>query len=122
MGGLLFCGDRIDSLPKDRLALLTHEPLLDVWRNHKYAVPLDLFSGVDIPRIWKLELEDRIVFGFFNWVDDASETTWSLTDLELDEGSYSLKDLWSGESLKLNTSGLTLDMVPHSVRLIEFRK
>jgi len=122
MGGLLFCGDRIDSLPPDRLALLKHEPLLDVWRNHKHAIPLDLFSGVDIPRIWKLELEDRIVFGFFNWLDDASKTSWTLADLELSADSYRLKDLWSGKSLKLNNGGLTLDMVPHSVRLIEFRK
>ena len=71
---------------------------------------------------WKLELEDRIVFGFFNWLDDASKITWTLADLELSSGAYRLKDLWSGKSLRLNNRGLTLDMVPHSVRLIEFRK
>jgi alpha-galactosidase len=122
MGGLLFGGDRIEALSKDRLDLYRHKPVLDVWKNGKYAVPLDLFSGADIPRIWKLELEDRIVFGLFNWVDDATETTWSFKDLELEAGAYKLTDLWSGQPVALNENGLTLSMPPHTVRLIEFRK
>jgi hypothetical protein len=122
MGGFLFGGDRIESLPKDRLALYTHQPILEVWQNHKHAIPLDLFSGVDVPRIWKLELEDRIVFGFFNWMDDAAKTPWSLDDLELETGAYRLKDLWSGQGVEMAPAGLTLPMAPHTVRLIEFKK
>jgi alpha-galactosidase len=122
MGGFLFGGDRIESLPPERLELYRHKPLLDVWRNHTHAVPLDLFSGADIPRIWKLELADRIVFGFFNWIDEASETSWSFDDLEMDKGAYRLTDLWSGQAVSLNKSGLTLSMEPHRVRLIEFKK
>ena len=49
MGGFLFGGDRIESLPKDRLDLYRHKPVLDVWKNGRHAVPLDLFSGADIP-------------------------------------------------------------------------
>jgi|Laugresbdmm110sn_2_1035109.scaffolds.fasta_scaffold00344_4 alpha-galactosidase len=122
MGGFLFGGDRIESLPKDRLDLYRHKPLLDVWRSGKHAVPLDLFSGADIPRIWKLELPDRTVFGFFNWIDAAVESTWSLRDLELGTGTYRLTDLWSGQPVALGQSGLTLPMAPHTVRLIEFRQ
>lgn len=122
MGGFLFGGDRIESLPKDRLDLYRHKPVLDVWKSGKYAMPLDLFSGADIPRIWKLELADRIVFGLFNWVDDATETTWSFKDLELAAGAYKLTDLWSGQPVVLNENGLTLSMEPHTVRLIEFKK
>ena len=122
MGGLLFGGDRLESLPKDRLDLYRHQPLLEVWKNGKHAVPLDLFSGADIPRIWKLELPDRTVFGFFNWIDEASETTWSLEDLEMAPGDYNLTDLWSGEKVPMESSGLKLSMPPHTVRLIEYRK
>ncbi|VGO20704.1 alpha-galactosidase [Pontiella sulfatireligans] len=122
MGGFLFGGDRIESLPKDRLDLYKHKPLIDVWSNHQHAVPLDLFSGVDVPRIWKLELDNRIVFGFFNWIDETSETTWSFDDLEIDAGKYRLTGIWSGKPVALNQNGLTLSMEPHSVRLIEFTK
>ena len=122
MGGLLFGGDRLESLPKDRLDLYRHQPVLEVWAHHEHAVPLDLFTGVDIPRIWKLELEDRIVYGLFNWMDDASETTWSFDDLELEAGKYRLTDLWSGEPVNMKRTGLTLKMAPHTVRLIEIRK
>lgn len=122
MGGFLFGGDRIESLPKDRLDLYKHQPVLDVWAHHEHAVPLDLFTGVDIPRIWKLELVDRIVFGLFNWMDEASETTWSLEDLELPAGDYQIKDIWSGETVPMGKTGLTLAMEAHTVRLIEFKK
>ncbi len=122
MGGFLFGGDRIESLPKDRLDLYRHKPVIDVWKNGKHAVPLDLFSGADIPRIWKMELPDRTVFGFFNWIDDAAETTWSFKDLELAAGAYKLTDLWSGQPVVMDKTGLTLKMEPHTVRLIEFRK
>ncbi len=122
MGGILFGGDRIESLPKDRLELYRHQPLLDVWSNGKHAVPLDLFSGADIPRIWKLELADRTVFGFFNWVDEAAETTWTMADLEMPAGDYRLVDIWSGEPVKTAPGGLTLKMAPHTARLIEFKK
>ncbi len=122
MGGLLFGGDRLESLPKERLDLYRHQPLLEVWKNGKHAVPLDLFSGADIPRIWKLELTDRTVFGFFNWIDEASETTWSMKDLEMAAGNYKFTDLWSGASVPLDTGIFKLSMAPHTVRLIEFRK
>ena len=122
MGGFLFSGDRIESLPKARLDLYRHKPVLEVWRNGKHAVPLDLFSGADIPRIWKLELPDRTVFGFFNWIDADSETTWALADLEMAAGAYRLVDLWSGSPVQLNARGIEFSMPPHTVRLIEFRK
>ncbi|NDV60993.1 hypothetical protein G0Q06_00865 [Puniceicoccales bacterium CK1056] len=122
MGGFLFGGDRIEALPKERLALYKKQAVLDVWANHKHAVPLDLFTGVDIPRIWKLELEDRIVFGFFNWMDEDVDTTWSLVELELAAGDYRLTDLWSGEAVPIITDGIHLSMPAHTVRLIEFQK
>jgi alpha-galactosidase len=122
MGGFLFTGDRLESLPKDRLDLYRHKPLLEVWKNGKHAIPLDLFSGADVPRIWKLELPDRTVFGLFNWIDEASETTWSLADLEMAAGDYRLVDLWSGATVPLAADKLKLSMPPHTVRLIEFRK
>lgn len=122
MGGYLFGGDRIESLPKERLDLYRHKPLLEIWSEHQHAVPLDLFSGADIPRIWKVDLADRTVIGFFNWIDEASETTWTLGDLELEARAYDLKDIWSGETVEPSSGGLRLAMSPHTVRLIEFRQ
>lgn len=122
MGGFLFSGDRLESLPKDRLDLYRHKPLLDVWKNGKHAIPLDLFSGADVPRIWKLELPGRTVFGFFNWIDETSETTWALGDLEMAAASYRLVDLWSGATVPLEAGKVKLSMAPHTVRLIEFGK
>ena len=122
MGGFLFGGDRLESLPKDRLDLYRRKPVLDVWQNGRHAMPLDLFSGVDIPRIWKLELPDRTVFGFFNWMDEAGETTWSVADLEMPAGDYKLTDLWSGAGVSMDAGKVKLAMPPHTVRLIEFQK
>jgi hypothetical protein len=122
MGGLFFGGDRLESLPKDRVDLYRHKPVLDVWRAGKHAVPIDLFAGPDVPRIWKLALPDRTVFGFFNWIDEASETTWSIADLEMPVGAYKLTDLWSGAAVPIDAGKLKFIMPPHTVRLIEFRK
>ena len=122
MGGFLFGGDRIESLPKDRVDLYRHKPLIEVWNHGKHAVPLDLFSGADIPRIWKLELTDSTVFGFFNWVDKATETTWSMADLEMPVGNYRLLDIWSGANVPMDAGKVKLAMPPHTVRLIEFSK
>ena len=122
MGGFLFGGDRLESLPKDRLDIYRRQPVLDVWKNGKHAIPLDLFSGADIPRIWKLELPERTVFGLFNWMDEAGETTWTLADLEMPAQDYKLTDLWSGAPVPPDAGKLKLSMPPHTVRLIEFQK
>ncbi|MBX7211157.1 MAG: hypothetical protein K1X78_22820 [Verrucomicrobiaceae bacterium] len=62
------------------------------------------------------------MFGLFNWIDEASETTWSLADLEMTAGDYKLVDLWSGAAVAMDAGKLRLSMPPHTVRLIEFRK
>jgi hypothetical protein len=121
MGGLLFAGDRIESLPKDRVALYKHKPIMDIWKHGKHAVPIDLFSGPDIPRIWKLDLSGRTVIGIFNWGEKETTTTWTPQNLELDPKSrYAAKDLWTGELIPTSNSHLTLTMQPHTVKLIEF--
>ncbi len=122
VGGLFFTGDRIESLPEERLELLKNKEVIDLWRHGKHAVPLDLFSGVDIPRLWKVDLPDRTVIGIFNWLDKPAIDTWSLEDLWLDgEKEYTMGDLWTGERLKLVNGKLVLSQQQHSVRLIEFK-
>jgi alpha-galactosidase len=122
MGGLLFAGDRLEGLPAERLAFYKHKPLLDIWKAGKHAIPLDLFSGADIPRVWKLELSDRTVFGIFNWIDEPSKTVWTMSDLEMKKQDYQLTDLWDGKPVEMKNGKLQLNQKPHSVRLIEFNK
>ena len=122
-GGTLFLGDRIDTLPEDRLALVTNPRVLSVWEEGQHAIPVDMFDGVECPRIWKLDLKDREVIAVFNWIEEETEDSWSLEDLWLDENAtYAVTELWSGDSVKLQDGKLSLKQAPHSVQLLEFKK
>ncbi len=122
MGGLFFTGDRIESLPPDRMKILTNKRVLDMCRKGKHAIPLDLFSGVDIPRLWMLKLEKSTVVGIFNWLDDPSEDKWDFVDLGLAATKYKALDLWTGKEVRLSGRQLKLKQQPHTVRLIEFKE
>ncbi|MCL5743370.1 MAG: alpha-galactosidase [Acidobacteria bacterium] len=123
-GGSLFLGDRLDTLPPDRLALATNPAVLSVWREGRHAVPVDLFSGDELPRIWRAErLGGAIVTAVFNWLDAEQESAITAGDLGLDPGlRYSLRDLWSGASVEIENGKLMLRQPPHSVRLIEAKR
>ncbi|MGL5318090.1 MAG: alpha-galactosidase [Bacteroidales bacterium] len=123
MGGLFFFGDRVESLPEERLALLKNRDIIEVNHIGEYAVPLDLFSGVDIPRVWKIETKDRLIITVFNWMDDASEKSFDFKkDFELNSKKYNLKELWTGDVKRVSNGKLTLAMEPHSVKIFEFQK
>jgi len=122
-GGTLFLGDRVDSLPQERIDLVTNPRVLAIWEEGRHAIPVDLFDGVQCPRIWKLELKERDVVAIFNWMDKETEQTYALEDLWLGGSqSYSIKDVWTEEAVKVSEGKLTLVQPPHSVKLLEFRK
>ena len=123
MGGLFFFGDKVESLPGERLELLKNQGIIAVNKLGVHAIPLDLFTGVDIPTIWKLETRDRIIISVFNWLDNNVTKTYDLnTDFELSNSKYILTELWKKKNLPLKANTLTLEQPPHSVKIIEFVK
>jgi alpha-galactosidase len=123
MGGLFFFGDKVESLPQERLDLLKNKDIIAVNKLGVHAIPLDLFSGVDVPTIWKLETKDRLIITIFNWFDKDIEKSYDIhTDFELDSSKYKLTELWTKENYKLVGDKLTLNQKPHSVKIIAFEK
>jgi len=119
-GGSLFLGDRLDTLPDDRLALLKHAEILNLWREGSHAIPLDLFKGEPVPSVWKVKLENAAVFGIFNWTDDAAKRSWMPDDLWIDPScDYAVRDMWTGDQWTISEGKLVLDQAPHSVRLLK---
>jgi len=123
MGGLFFFGDKVESLPSERLELLKNRDIMAVNKLGVHAIPLDLFSGVDIPTIWKLETKDRLIITVFNWLDNDVTKSYNLkSDFELNNSDYKLTELWTKNNLELKANTLTLEQPAHSVKIIEFVK
>jgi Melibiase len=123
MGGLFFFGDKVEALPAERLELLKNRDIMAVNKLGVHAIPLDLFSGVDIPTIWKLETKDRLIITIFNWLDKDVTKSYNLkTDFELNSSKFNLTELWSKKNYKIEANKLTLDQAPHTVKIIEFVK
>jgi hypothetical protein len=123
MGGLFFFGDKVESLPAERLELLKNKDIIAVNKLGVHAIPLDLFTGVDIPTIWKLETKDRLIITVFNWLDNEVTKTYNLkTDFELNNSKYKLTELWTKMNINLISDKVTLTQPAHSVKIIDFVK
>ncbi len=123
MGGLFFFGDKVESLPKERLEILKNKDIIAVNKLGEHAIPLDLFSGVDVPTIWKLETKDRLIITIFNWLDKDVTKSYDLNaDFELNSSKYKLTELWTKENYNIVTGKLTLIQRPHAVKIIDFKK
>jgi len=123
MGGLFFFGDKVESLPTERLNLLKNKDIIAVNKLGVHAIPLDLFTGVDIPTIWKLETKDRLIITIFNWLDNEVSKSYNLkTDFELNSSKYKLTELWTKNNFNISLDKLTLNQPAHSVKIIEFLK
>ena len=123
MGGLFFFGDKVESLPAERLELLKNKDIIAVNKLGVHAIPLDLFTGVDIPTIWKLETKDRLIITIFNWLDTDVTKTYNLkTDFELSNSKYKLTEIWTKQNFSITSDKLTLTQPHHTVKIIEFQK
>lgn len=123
MGGLFFFGDKVESLPAERLELLKNRDIIAVNKLGVHAIPLDLFSGVDIPTIWKLETKDRLIITIFNWLDNDVTKTYNFkTDFELNSSKYKLTEIWTKKNFDIVSGKLTLTQPAHTVKIIEFVK
>ncbi len=123
MGGLFFVGDRLESLPPDRIEMLKNKKIMAVNQLGVHAVPLDLFSGADIPSVWKLETKDRLIITVFNWLDEDVTKTYDLkTDFELNDKNCSFEELWTGDRFVSKHRKLKLTQKAHSVKLLDVTK
>lgn len=123
MGGLFFTGDRLETLPRERIDLLKNKEIMAINQLGVHAVPLDLFSGADIPSVWKLETESRQIIAIFNWLDEDVTVTYDLAnDFELKEKKYSFSEVWTGDSYTTRNRKLKLTQKAHSVKLLEVMK
>ncbi len=83
----------------------------------------NLFSGVDIPTIWKLETKDRLIITVFNWLDKDVTKSYNLkNDFELSSSNYQLTELWTKKLFEIKADKLTLVQPAHSVKIFEFEK
>ena len=110
-------------MPAERLELLKNKDIIAVNKLGVHAIPLDLFTGVDIPTIWKLETQDRLIITVFNWLDNDLTKTYNLkTDFELSSSKYKLTEIWTKDNFSIVSDKLTLSQPAHSVKIIEFQK
>lgn len=123
MGGLFFTGDRVESLPEERVEMLKNEEIMAINKLGIHAVPLDLFSGADIPSVWKLESKDRMIIAVFNWLDEDVSKSFNIeNDFEINTKIYSFKELWTEDIFTPKNKKLKLTQKAHSVKLLEVMK
>ena len=127
-GGMFEIGDDLPTLGSDpeRLALVKNSDLLVMAKLSQAAVPLDLMTYPDKdeqPSVFLLREDQRqSILAVFNWTEQPSSRTFSLSDLKLPPGhSYELFDSFAQDQpLAINHETLHLDNQPaHSVKLIK---
>lgn len=126
-GGMFEIGDDLPTLTAtpDRAALLKNADLLDMARLGRASTPVDLmtYTAEDRqPSIFLLHEDARqSILSVFNWTESSRTHTLSLPDLGLPAaGSYSIRDIFSGNELKPGSGQtLMLQQPAHSVRMLE---
>jgi hypothetical protein len=127
-GGMFEIGDDLPTLGSDpeRVALVKNPDLLAMVKLGRAALPLDLLTYADKdeqPSVFLLREDSRqSILAVFNWTEQPSSHTFTLSDLNLTPGhSYTLLDsLAQGQQLEMNHETLRLDNQPaHSVKLIK---
>jgi alpha-galactosidase len=127
-GGMFEIGDNLPTLGSDpeRVALVKNPDLLAMAKLGRAALPLDLLTYADKdeqPSAFLLREDQRqSILAVFNWTDQPSSRTFTLSDLKLPTGHlYKLSDsLAQDQPLAMDQETLRLDNQPaHSVKLIK---
>jgi alpha-galactosidase len=127
-GGMFEIGDDLPTLGSDpeRVALVKNPDLLAMAKLGRAALPLDLLTYADKdeqPSLFLLREDQRqSMFAVFNWTEQPSSHTFTLSDLKLPAGhSYELFDsLAQDQPLAIDHETLRLYNQPaHSVKLIK---
>jgi alpha-galactosidase len=127
-GGMFEIGDDLTILGKDpeRLALVKNPDLLAMAKLGRAALPLDLLTYIDKdqqPSVFLLiEDQRQSILAVFNWTEQASSHTLTISDLKLPAGHlYKAFDLFAQDQpLAMGHETLRLDnQAAHSVKLIK---
>ncbi len=128
-GGMFEIGDDLPTLgaDPDRLALVKNPDLLAMAKLGRAAVPLDLLTYADKdeqPSVFLLHEDQRqSILAVFNWSEQPSSHTFTLSDLKLPTGGHSYKlsnSFAQDQPLTMDHETLRLDNQPaHSVKLIK---
>jgi len=127
-GGMFEIGDDLPTLGSDpdRVALVKNPDLLAMAKLGRAALPLDLLTYADKdeqPSVFLLREEQRqSVLAVFNWTEQSSSHTFSLSDLNLPAGhSYKFSDTFGQDQpLATDHETLRIDNQPaHTVKLIK---
>ena len=126
-GGMLEIGDNLPSLQgsPDRVALIENRDLIDMVRLGKAAVPEDLMSYADSdrqPSIFFLKESSRqSILAVFNWTEHATRHAIALASLGLSPGdTYRVGDILRPQRpAPFSAGALSLDLPPHSVRVLK---
>ena len=127
-GGMFEIGDDLPILgsDSDRVALIKNPDLLAMAKLGRAALPLDLLTYTDKdeqPSAFLLQEDQRqSILAVFNWTEQPSSHTFSLSDLKLPAGHlYKLSDSFAQDQpLAMDHETLRLDNQPaHSVKLIK---
>jgi alpha-galactosidase len=127
-GGMFEIGDDLPTLGSDpeRIALVRNPDLLAMAKLGRAALPLDLLTYADKdeqPSVFFLREDQRqSILTVFNWTEQPSSRTFTLSDLKLPAGhSYKLLDAFAPDQpLAINNETLRLDKQPaHSVKVIK---
>jgi alpha-galactosidase len=132
-GGMFEIGDDLPTLGSDpdRVALVKNPDLLAMAKLGRAALPLDLLTYSDKdeqPSVFLLHEDQRqSMLAVFNWTEQSSSHTFSLSDLNLPAGhSYNYADVFAKDQplkdqpLVVDHETLRLDNQPaHTVKLIK---
>jgi alpha-galactosidase len=137
-GGMFEIGDDLPTLGSDpdRVALVKNPDLLAMAKLGRAALPLDLLTYSDKdeqPSVFLLHEDQRqSMLAVFNWTEQSSSHTFSLSDLNLPAGhSYNFSDVFAKDRplndqplkdqlLAVDHETLRLDNQPaHTVKLIK---
>jgi len=125
-GGMFEIGDDLPTLGSDpdRVALVKNPDLLAMAKLGRAALPLDLLTYTDKdeqPSVFLLREDQRqSMLAVFNWTEQSSSHTFSLSDLNLPAGhSYKLSDVFQDQALAVDHETFRLDQPARTVKLIK---
>ena len=135
-GGVFMLSDDLETLPKDRLALLRNPNVLGLVGGPA-AEPVHLFSAPEreaqdhwyaspqeLPPLWvRPEENGAVIAAVYNWSEKPRPYRLRFAEATGRSGAFTLTDLWSprrgGRTLGTRSDGMRLTMPPHSVRLLK---
>lgn len=128
-GGMFEIGDDLPTLflDADRMALVQNRDLLNIVRNGRSATPLDLMSYTpedEMPSVFLLrESKRQSILTVFNWTEKERKHDFSFSDLFSNSGlaaHNTASDVFgSGAVIATNSASLSLNVPPHSVRMVK---